>query len=159
MATLNFYIYIKRTGKKLPSAQREVFERAKEELRELHRRPHRQDRLADPWRELPGHATPLRDPGENAGQAAPASSAISDKGTFAWPHAIGFSQGPSPAWFASLRWRPWPDRPPVPVARRTQERQARTGSPQPVRVCSAATDEHVMKYSGLEPKTHIGLHP
>jgi hypothetical protein len=40
MSMLNFYI--NRAGKKLPSAQREVLEKAKEELRELYGRPRRQ---------------------------------------------------------------------------------------------------------------------
>jgi len=40
MSMLNFYI--NRAGKKLPSAQREVLEKAKDELRELYGRPRRQ---------------------------------------------------------------------------------------------------------------------
>ena len=40
MSMLNFYI--NRAGKKLPSAQREVLEKAKEELRDLYGRPRRQ---------------------------------------------------------------------------------------------------------------------
>lgn len=39
MSMLNFYI--NRAGKKLPSAQREILEKAKDELRELYGRPRR----------------------------------------------------------------------------------------------------------------------
>ena len=39
MSMLNFYI--NRAGKKLPARQREILERAKEELRELYGRPRR----------------------------------------------------------------------------------------------------------------------
>jgi hypothetical protein len=42
MSMLNFYI--NRSGKKLPSAQREILEKAKAELRELYARPRRQAR-------------------------------------------------------------------------------------------------------------------
>jgi hypothetical protein len=38
---LNFYI--NRAGKKLPPTQREILEKAKEELRELYAKPRRQD--------------------------------------------------------------------------------------------------------------------
>ena len=41
MSMLNFYI--NRAGKKLPPAQREILEKAKEELRELCAKPRRQD--------------------------------------------------------------------------------------------------------------------
>jgi hypothetical protein len=41
MAMLNFYL--NRAGKKLPLEQREILERAKEELRELYGRPRRHD--------------------------------------------------------------------------------------------------------------------
>jgi hypothetical protein len=40
MSMLNFYI--NRAGRKLPSAQREILEKAKEELRELYGKPRRQ---------------------------------------------------------------------------------------------------------------------
>lgn len=40
MSMLNFYI--NRAGKKLPSDQREILEKAKNELRELYGRPHHQ---------------------------------------------------------------------------------------------------------------------
>lgn len=39
MSMLNFYV--NRAGKKLPSAQREILEKAKEELRELYGKPRR----------------------------------------------------------------------------------------------------------------------
>jgi len=41
MSMLNFYI--NRAGKKLPPTQREILEKAKEELRELYAKPRRQD--------------------------------------------------------------------------------------------------------------------
>jgi len=41
MSMLNFYI--NRAGKKLAPAQREILEKAKEELRELYAKPRRQD--------------------------------------------------------------------------------------------------------------------
>jgi hypothetical protein len=40
MSMLNFYV--NRAGKKLPNQQREILERAKEELRQLYEKPRRQ---------------------------------------------------------------------------------------------------------------------
>ena len=45
MSMLNFYI--NRAGKKLPSTQKEVLEKAKDELRELYGRPRRKGKVED----------------------------------------------------------------------------------------------------------------